>query len=179
MVVGGDSLRSLVENHAPATDREVSARARILVELDRLSDPCNEHADPTHVTASAIVVGRRGTVLHLHKRLHFWMQPGGHIDAGETPAAAAVREAMEELGMEVSHPDGGPRFVHLDVHDAALGHTHLDLRYLVLGTDADPAPPPGESPEARWYGWDEALAIADVALAPALVIARAQWEAMT
>ena len=39
---------------------------------------------PTHVTASGIVVGRRGTVLHRHKRLGIWMQPGGHIDAGES-----------------------------------------------------------------------------------------------
>ena len=73
--------------------------------LDR---PCDEHADPTHVTASGIVVGRRGTVLHLHKRLGIWMQPGGHIDAGETPATAALREATEELGLAVEHPAGRP-----------------------------------------------------------------------
>ncbi len=178
MVVEGGSLHVLVEEHVPTSEREEAARERFLVELARLSDPCNEHADLTHITASAIVVGRRGTVLHLHKRLNFWMQPGGHIDAGETPPTAAVREAMEELGMEVRHPEGGSRLVHLDVHEAALGHTHLDLRYLTLGADVDPEPPPGESPEARWYSWDEADAIADVALAPALVIARAQWEDM-
>ena len=34
-----------------------------------------------------------------------------------------------------------------------------------LGGDADPDPPPGESQEARWYGWDEAQDLADVALA--------------
>ena len=102
--------------------------------------PCDEHADPTHVTASGIVVGRRGTVLHLHKRLGIWMQPGGHIDPGETPDVAARREATEELGLDVTHPAAGPRLIHLDVHEAALGHTHLDLRYLLLGADDDPAP---------------------------------------
>ena len=59
------------------------------------------------------------------------------------------------------------------MHEAALGHTHLDLRYLLLGADADPAPPPGESPEARWCGWDEAQSLADAALADALPLARA------
>jgi 8-oxo-dGTP pyrophosphatase MutT (NUDIX family) len=171
-------LRDLVADHVARTPRETAAQQRFLDELDRLPDPTDEHADPTHVTASAIVVGPRGTVLHLHKRLGRWMQPGGHIDPGESPPFAARREATEELGLAVEHPAGGPHLVDLDVHEAALGHTHLDLRYLLLGADADPDPPPGESPEARWYSWDEATAIADEALAGALVVARAQWEAL-
>jgi len=172
-------LRALVERHEPASPREVAARARFLIELGRLAAPCDEHADPTHVTASGIVVGTRGTVLHLHKRLGIWMQPGGHIDAGETPDEAAQREATEELGLAVAHPPGGPLLVHLDVHPAALGHTHLDLRYLLLGEDADPQPPPGESPEASWFDWDEAQAMADPALAEALPLARAAREGLS
>jgi 8-oxo-dGTP pyrophosphatase MutT (NUDIX family) len=170
-------LRALVEGHRPATPREAAARTRFLEELDRLPAPCDEHADLTHVTASAIVVGRRGTVLHLHKRLGIWMQPGGHIDAGETPDVAARREAIEELGLAVEHPASGPRLINIDVHDAALGHTHLDLRYLLVAGDDDPHPPPDESPDARWYGWDEAIALADAALADALPVARATYEA--
>ena len=171
-------LHALVEGHSPASPRETKARSRILAELERLPEPCDEHAGPTHVTASAIVVGRRGTVLHLHKRLGIWMQPGGHIDAGETADTAARREAMEELGLAVEHPDGGPRLLHVDVHEAALGHTHLDLRYLLLAEDADPDPPPGESQEARWCAWDEAQDLADVGLADALPAARAAFEAL-
>ena len=155
----------------------MAARERFLAELGRLARPCDEDADPTHVTASGIVVGRRGTVLHLHKRLGIWMQPGGHIDAGETPVTAARREATEELGLVVEHPAGGPQLIHIDVHEAALGHTHLDLRYFLLGSDADPDPPPGESPDARWCGWDEAMAMADAALVDALPLARAAYEA--
>jgi 8-oxo-dGTP pyrophosphatase MutT (NUDIX family) len=171
-------IRALVVDHAPTSPVEVTAKERFLTELDRLGDPTNEHADPTHVTASAIVVGTRGTVLHLHKRLARWMQPGGHIDPGETPPEAARREAIEELGLEVAHPEGGPRLINIDVHEAALGHTHLDLRYLVVAPAQDPHPPEGESPDARWYDWDEATSMADHALAPALVIARAEWEAL-
>jgi 8-oxo-dGTP pyrophosphatase MutT (NUDIX family) len=174
---GASDLRELVTAHQTTSPREAEARRRFLEELDRLTDPTNEHADPTHATASAIVVGRRGTVLHLHKRLGRWMQPGGHIDPGETPPDAARREAEEELGLVVRHPEDGPRLLHIDVHAAALGHTHLDLRYLLIGSDADPAPPPGESPEARWFSWDEAARMADEALAPGLLLARAEWEA--
>jgi 8-oxo-dGTP pyrophosphatase MutT (NUDIX family) len=170
-------LASIVRAHQPADERERAAQARFLVELARLASPCDEHADPTHVTASGIVVGRRGTVLHLHKRLGRWMQPGGHIDPGETPPVAACREAVEELGLAVDHPAGGPHLLHLDVHEAALGHTHLDLRYLLVAGDDDPHPPPDESPDARWCSWEEAMAMADVALADALPIARAAYEA--
>src|SRR5580698_7597252 len=31
----------------------------------------------------------------------FWVTPGGEIEAGETEAEAAVREVLEELGIEV------------------------------------------------------------------------------
>ncbi len=168
-------LRALVLAHEPTSPREEAAKARFLDELDRLSAPCDEHADPTHVTASAVVIGPRGTVLHLHKRLGRWMQPGGHIDPGETPPTAATREATEELGLAVEHVEDGPHLIHLDVHEAALGHTHLDLRYVLRGEDRDPQPPPGESPQARWFGWDEAMATADDALVGALTVARARW----
>jgi 8-oxo-dGTP pyrophosphatase MutT (NUDIX family) len=33
--------------------------------------------------------------------LHYFVFPGGGVDDGESPAQAAVREAMEELGTEV------------------------------------------------------------------------------
>jgi 8-oxo-dGTP pyrophosphatase MutT (NUDIX family) len=161
------------------TPREIASRARFLAELDRLADPFSEHADPVHVTGSAIVVGPRGTVLHLHKRLHRWLQPGGHVEPGEAPWDTALRESIEETGLPLRHADNvhainsdTPPLVHLDVHPAAKGHVHLDLRYLLTTPDADPSPPPGESPEVRWFSWDDALAVADDALVDALVRVR-------
>jgi hypothetical protein len=62
--------------------------------------------------------------------------------------------------------------VHVDVHAAADDHVHLDLRYLVLGPDADPAPPPDESQDVAWFTWAQAEALADDALVGALRSAR-------
>ncbi|MHB8219481.1 MAG: PhzF family phenazine biosynthesis protein [Acidimicrobiales bacterium] len=173
------ALATLVAGHHPADARESASVTRFLAELSRLDHPCDESADPVHVTASGIVVGRRGTVLHRHRRLGRWMQPGGHVDPGESPADAARRESEEETGLSLAHGPGGPRLVHIDVHEAANGHTHLDLRYLLVGSDDDPAPPPGESPDARWCSWVEAETMADDALAGGLRSARRVWETMS
>jgi 8-oxo-dGTP pyrophosphatase MutT (NUDIX family) len=176
-VLPGDDLRvtvrAAVEAHEPADDRERRARMQILAELDRLPSPFSEDGGPTHVTASAIVIGPKGTVLHVHRRSGAWLQPGGHIEPGETPAAAAVRESVEETGLDVRHPASGPLLVHVDVHPAPRGHVHLDLRYLLHAPDAEPSPAPGESPEARWFTWDEADAVADESLRNALRAVRA------
>ena len=171
------AVRSAVAAHEPEDEREIDARNVILKELDRLEKPFDEGADPVHVTGSAVVVGSRGTILHLHKRLSRWMQTGGHLEPGEMPYDAALRESEEETGLHLAHPEGGPRLLHVDVHPAADGHTHLDLRYLLVGPDAEPSPPPGESPHARWFSWSEALERSDVALVGALRAARRQPEA--
>ena len=99
------------------------------------------------------------------------MQPGGHIDDGEAPDVAALREAHEELGMPVAHPHDGPQLIHVDVHPGPRGHRHYDLRYLLLADDVDPQPGEGESPHARWFGADEAFVVADVGLRGGLTIA--------
>ncbi len=170
------SLRRRVLGHPACDAREEASKARFLEELVRLTDPCDPAADPVHVTASAVVAGRRGTVLHLHRRMGRWMQPGGHVEPKEEPAAAARREAIEETGLEVVHPPDGPVLVNVDVHAAMDGHTHLDLRYLLLGPDAVPCPPPGESQQVRWFTWAEAEAKADEALAGALRSGRELWD---
>jgi 8-oxo-dGTP pyrophosphatase MutT (NUDIX family) len=156
-------IRADVAAFAAATKREIASRERFLDELGRLADPFSREADPVHITGSAIVAGRQGTVLHWHKRLGGWMQPGGHVDAGEAPWQAAVRETVEETGLPVRHPASGPVLIHLDAHPAGP-HVHLDLRYLLLSDDVEPSPPPGESQQVRWFPLAEAMAVADDAL---------------
>src|SRR4051794_32841209 len=92
-------LAAAVEARTPVDERERQSIERFGVELARLDRPYDEHAGPVHVTGSAFVVGRRGIVLPLHKRMGLWLQPGGHLDPGESPADAALREAVEETGL--------------------------------------------------------------------------------
>jgi 8-oxo-dGTP pyrophosphatase MutT (NUDIX family) len=157
-----ESIRTEVLSRRPVDARERHSQAAFLSAFDTLPRPFDEDAAPTHVTASAIVVGERGVVLHRHKRLGIWLQPGGHIDDREFPADAAVREAREETGLPVALASGD--LVHVDVHPGPRGHTHLDLRYLVRAAPVDPAPPQGESQDVRWWTWADAIRIADPGL---------------
>ena len=150
-------------------EREASSIERFLVAFDVLEAPLDQESDPIHVTGSGIVVGPRGVVLLEHKRLGIWLQPGGHIDPDETPWDAALRESREETGLEVAFAgpvDAAaiPELLHVDVHEGGRGHTHLDLRYLIDGGDADPDPPEGESQQIDWFTWDAAVNRADPGL---------------
>ena len=158
------SLRGLVAGLPPTDARERESIATFLTAFDALEQPFDEHASPIHVTGSAIVTGDAGVVLHLHKRLSIWLQPGGHIDPGETPWQAAVREVREETGLAVDTGPDSQRLVHVDVHPGPRGHTHLDLRYHFTSDGAAPAPAAGESQEVRWFGWAEAVGLAEPGL---------------
>ena len=156
-----ERVRRSVAERQPIDAAEQAGIAEFLAEFDRLEDPLDQALDPVHVTGSAIVTGPRGVLLLRHKRLGLWLQPGGHVDPGETPWEAALREAHEETGLSVSFTefdaDGVPALVHVDVHDGGRGHTHLDLRYVLDGGDADPNPAEGESQEIEWLDWSAAV----------------------
>jgi ADP-ribose pyrophosphatase YjhB (NUDIX family) len=54
-----------------------------------------------HFTASAVVLHRESVLLVYHPRLNAWVPPGGHIEPGELPDEAAVREVLEETNVAV------------------------------------------------------------------------------
>lgn len=169
-IVGGQ-----LQARRPVDDREAAAVARCLEELETRPGVFDRDRSPVHFTGSGVVLGPRGVLLLLHRRLRIWVQPGGHLEPGETPWDAARRETEEETGLAVVFADSEkavPPLLHVDVHDidARLQHVHLDLRYLLtVSGDDEPRPPSGESPDVRWVPWPEAVELADPGLAGLLV----------
>jgi len=171
------ALVTALASHEPvdAIERDAIARLRRLVAAP--ADPFARTTLPAHITASAVVLDpdHRMILLHLHRRLGRWLQPGGHVETGERPEDAAVRETREETGSAVRHPIGGPHILHLDEHPGPDGHIHLDLRYLLLVRRSEPAlgagEATGEGPGAslRWAELPEVAVLTDRSLARAIV----------
>ena len=151
------ALRRALEAVEPldATERDDVAATVALLEACRR--PFDEHAQRDHVTASAFAVSPLGVVLHRHRRLGIWLQPGGHVDAGEEPGDAALRELAEETGVVAAHL-APPALVHVSVHPGPRGHRHFDCRWLVEARTTELRPAPGESAELCWLAPREALA---------------------
>jgi 8-oxo-dGTP pyrophosphatase MutT (NUDIX family) len=103
----------------------------------------------TFVTAAFCLV-RDGQVLTVRKAGSTrFMLPGGKIDPGETPREAAIREVMEEVGIDVSaHRDALGQF-----HDVAANEpgSWVDATVFVAHLDPGHAPAPlAEIEEQRW-----------------------------
>ncbi len=50
-----------------------------------------------------LIQGNKVALIERHRAgLDYYVFPGGGVDEGETPEQAAIREAMEELGVEVA-----------------------------------------------------------------------------
>ncbi len=95
-----------------------------------------------HVTASAFIVNHMMThvLLISHRVLGITIPPGGHIDPGEDPYEAAIREAMEETGLAVEPHIYPGTIVDVDTHPipARLDkgesvHRHHDLMFAFFG----------------------------------------------
>ena len=105
-----------------------------------------------HFSATVYVMntidGEPKVLLHMHKKHHHWYGLGGHVENNEDPVEAAIREAKEEAGIDVtifpSHPI--KTFIStqeliapalLMNQDINGEHQHIDCIY--FGTTADPS----------------------------------------
>ena len=142
---------------------------RILTLLADHPDALERSCRPGHLTGSALVINpvdHRILVLY-HSKLQRWLQPGGHADGDPDLARVALREAVEETGideLQLVEPA-----IDLDVHLVdPLGeslHEHHDVRFLVLAPSG--AEPVGnyESKALRWISSSELASVdADLSL---------------
>src|SRR6187549_1386344 len=113
----GTSLLDELHRYKPADEREARHLQSLINLLTMPADTfVRDHFAPGHVTASLFILdpASRSLLLHHHRRLGRWLQMGGHVEAGEDPAAAALREGEEESGL--SDLELLPGIFDVDVH---------------------------------------------------------------
>jgi 8-oxo-dGTP pyrophosphatase MutT (NUDIX family) len=115
----------------------------------------------------AIFVVEAGRILLIHhRRLDKWLPLGGHIELDEDPEQAALREALEESGLEVEllgerPPTTGagtraliaPRF--LDIHRITTTHEHIGLIYWARPRNGKLTLSASEHHDIRWCSSEE------------------------
>ncbi|GAA1488451.1 NUDIX hydrolase [Brachybacterium sacelli] len=154
---------ALAELRAAATAATGPGAAEDYLELLRGSPGAlYRGGGPHHLTASAVVIDAPAEHVALvwHRKGRFWVQPGGHLEQGETSfERAARREVAEEIGVTALERLGpGPAVLHRHLLDTAFGACaeHWDVQYL-LRADSPAAALPlhasEESPEVRWVPW--------------------------
>lgn len=123
-----------------------------------------------HFTVATFVVKDRHVLMLWHRKLQMWLPPGGHIEAGELPDEAAIREVIEETGVRAALlpaeagevPPGPARLARpeaIQLEDIAPGHQHIDLVYFAVpAQDAQTPVERDENERVGWYTVDELAA---------------------
>lgn len=129
-----------------------------------------------HFTASVWILSsghpKKMLLVH-HKKLNKWLQPGGHVDSHENPVETAVREVLEETGLDISFlldqieivdKDGSflplPKFLMIQTipeHEDQPKHFHLDIQYVVEIDEQKLKPSEHESQDTGWFTKEEIL----------------------
>jgi 8-oxo-dGTP pyrophosphatase MutT (NUDIX family) len=158
-----DALALLRGWRAPSPGQE-RLRASYVGHLEAHPDGVFRSCRPDHLTASTLVLSADGTavLLTLHAKAKAWFQMGGHCEeADRTLAAAALREATEESGLDGLALD--PQPVQLSLHEVpfcrggAAGDPvtrHLDVRFVAIAPAGMAHAVSEESLDVRWFRAD-------------------------
>jgi 8-oxo-dGTP diphosphatase len=117
-----------------------------------------------HLTVTGFVVHGDRTLLLWHRRLRAWMPPGGHVEPGEDPQEALLREIREETGLEATIVSSHrplpfdypaqlpPPYTILVENSAEPGgpHQHIDLIYFCRSLDGEAVRPPAPDDALVW-----------------------------
>ena len=149
-------LLAALDGYKPWDDREDSMARNLLRFVEENPDCFSRSLVSGHITGSAWIVDptRSAVLLVYHGKLHRWLQPGGHCEAGETALEAAVREAQEETGVTAVQTLSADIF-DIDVHPiparkAEPEHLHYDVRYVFQAPRESELLVSPESREVRW-----------------------------
>ncbi|MEK7559531.1 MAG: NUDIX domain-containing protein [Patescibacteria group bacterium] len=133
--------------------------------------------DKIDFTVEVFIVFRNKVLLRKHDKLKIWLSVGGHIELNEDPNEAAIREAKEEVGLDVKLDDSLMEFrqenetkelippYFLNRHKISGNHEHITLVYFATSnTDKISETIENEkSEDCGWFAKEEIIANKELA----------------
>ena len=131
----------------------------------------------SHFTATGLVINRAGNraLCVFHKKLQLWLPAGGHVEKGELPHDAVIREVFEETGVrayiinasedldlqkerEVQLP--APLFIlheFIPAYKDKVAHMHYDFIYHMQAESDDCMLNKNECESVEWFSKEQLL----------------------
>lgn len=124
--------------------------------------------DALDFTVEVLIVCRGRVLLRKHDKYGIWLGVGGHIELGEDPNEAALREVLEEVGLDIELVGSmpglkglrhghrellPPRYMHR--HPIAETHEHVAMVYFARSNSDTLSDPEGTGAETRWCSYED------------------------
>ncbi len=155
------TLSDLIDAYQPRTRDEAAIKERFTAFVANHPDCLERSLLIGHITASAWVVNPVGShiVMVHHRKLHRWLQPGGHADGCRDPETVARTEVREETGLDHLVRIAEVPF-DLDIHPipehrGTPAHDHFDVRYAFRLQTDQPLVLSDESHQVAWVPINE------------------------
>jgi 8-oxo-dGTP pyrophosphatase MutT (NUDIX family) len=154
MTNSATNIQAIIDVYCKKYPQEATHIHQETAFLKVASHPCSRSNTAGHITGSGIVIQDKKILLIKHRYILEWFQPGGHIDDGETPLAAAIRELTEETGWQ-TELIGEDLPIDIDIHLIPANpkknegeHFHVDFAYLLKPISQIPA---SDEEMAQWF----------------------------
>lgn len=139
------------------------------------------------LTISAFIINSEtnSLLLHQHKILGVWLQPGGHVELEENPWQALTHEIAEETGYDITNlnvlqtglvipglietvqPTPLVQRTHEFPTTTGVKHYHTDLAYgFVASNDQRAGLADGESDVVEWFSTERLAALSEESIVP-------------
>lgn len=158
-------ILELLNQHVGQDSNEQSMTQQVIDFVNTYPNCFNRELLIGHITGSAWILdnSEQYVLLIHHKKLDRWFQPGGHCDGDSDVLGVALKEALEETGVndiQVAYE----RIFDIDIHTIPERkdipeHLHYDIRFL-FKTDKDlPLLISEESNDLAWIELDRVEAL--------------------
>jgi len=155
------NVQQIVNNYNVFFPNEENQIAILIDQLQKETSITSRQTTFGHVTASGLVIKDAEVALIYHNKLQKYIQPGGHVEGDGSLHDAALREVVEETGMNVVlHPwhikhEFIP--INIDVHKIPynerkqeIEHYHYDFTYIFTPINSELSLQLEEVSDLKW-----------------------------